>query len=77
VPRVEYEELSDDRLGEPSAAIRGWVEGAHFKVETTTPPGSPPCSIALLRIVVGKTVLTDRVKNGNIGKQTPITHGGP
>jgi len=23
VPRVEYEKLSDDRLGEPSAAIRG------------------------------------------------------
>jgi hypothetical protein len=22
VPRVEYEKLSDDRLGEPSAAIR-------------------------------------------------------
>ena len=28
VPRVEYEKLSDDRLGEPSAAIRGRVEGA-------------------------------------------------
>ena len=27
VPRVEYEKLSDDRLGEPSAAIRGQVEG--------------------------------------------------
>jgi magnesium chelatase family protein len=25
VPRVEYEKLSDDRLGEPSAAIRGRV----------------------------------------------------
>jgi magnesium chelatase family protein len=28
VPRVEYEKLSDDRLGEPSAAIRERVEGA-------------------------------------------------
>jgi magnesium chelatase family protein len=27
-PRVEYEKLSDDRLGEPSAAIREWVEAA-------------------------------------------------
>jgi magnesium chelatase family protein len=26
VPRVEYEKLSDDRLGEPSAAIRQRVE---------------------------------------------------
>jgi magnesium chelatase family protein len=28
VPRVDYEKLSDDRLGEPSAAIRGRVEAA-------------------------------------------------
>jgi magnesium chelatase family protein len=28
VPRVEYEKLSDDRLGEPSAAIREQVEAA-------------------------------------------------
>ena len=28
VPRVEYEKLSDDRLGEPSAAIRERVEAA-------------------------------------------------
>ena len=28
VPRVEYERLSDDRLGEPSAAIRARVERA-------------------------------------------------
>ncbi len=28
VPRVEYEKLSDDRLGEPSAAIRARVEAA-------------------------------------------------
>ncbi|MGD8623967.1 MAG: YifB family Mg chelatase-like AAA ATPase, partial [Anaerolineae bacterium] len=28
VPRVEYEKLSDERLGEPSAAIRGRVEAA-------------------------------------------------
>ena len=28
VPRVEYEKLSDDRLGEPSAAIRTRVEAA-------------------------------------------------
>jgi magnesium chelatase family protein len=28
VPRVEYEELSDDRLGKPSAAIRERVEAA-------------------------------------------------
>ena len=28
VPRVEYEKLSDDRLGEPSAAIRQRVEAA-------------------------------------------------
>jgi len=28
VPRVEYEKLSDDRLGEPSAAIRGRVAAA-------------------------------------------------
>ena len=28
VPRVEYEKLSDDRLGEPSAKIRARVEGA-------------------------------------------------
>jgi magnesium chelatase family protein len=28
VPRVEYEKLSDDRLGEPSTAIRARVEAA-------------------------------------------------
>jgi magnesium chelatase family protein len=28
VPRVEYEKLSDDRLGEPSAAIQTRVEAA-------------------------------------------------
>jgi magnesium chelatase family protein len=28
VPRVEYEKLSDDRVGEPSAAIRQRVEAA-------------------------------------------------
>ena len=28
VPRVEYEKLSDDRLGEPSAAVRARVEAA-------------------------------------------------
>jgi magnesium chelatase family protein len=28
VPRVEYEKLSDERLGEPSAAIRERVEAA-------------------------------------------------
>ena len=28
MPRVEYEKLSDDRLGEPSASIRERVEGA-------------------------------------------------
>ena len=28
VPRVEYEKLSDDRLGEPSSAIRERVEAA-------------------------------------------------
>jgi magnesium chelatase family protein len=28
VPRVEYEKLSDERMGEPSAAIRGRVEAA-------------------------------------------------
>jgi predicted ATPase with chaperone activity len=28
VPHVEYEKLSDDRLGEPSAAIRARVEAA-------------------------------------------------
>ena len=28
VPRVEYGKLSDDRLGEPSAALREWVEAA-------------------------------------------------
>ena len=28
VPRVEYEKLSDERLGEPSAAIRKRVEAA-------------------------------------------------
>jgi magnesium chelatase family protein len=31
VPRVEYEKLSDDRLGEPSAAIRKRVEAARFE----------------------------------------------
>jgi magnesium chelatase family protein len=31
VPRVEYEKLSDDRLGEPSAAIRAWVETARVR----------------------------------------------
>ena len=31
VPRVEYEKLSDDRLGEPSAAIRGRVEAARAR----------------------------------------------
>ena len=28
VPRVEYEKLSDDRMGEPSAALRERVEAA-------------------------------------------------
>jgi magnesium chelatase family protein len=28
VPRVEYEKLTDDRLGEPSAALRARVEAA-------------------------------------------------
>jgi magnesium chelatase family protein len=28
VPRVEYEKLSDDRMGEPSAAIQARVEAA-------------------------------------------------
>jgi len=28
VPRVEYDKLTDDRLGEPSADIRGRIEGA-------------------------------------------------
>jgi magnesium chelatase family protein len=28
VPRVEYEKLTDERLGEPSAAIQGRVEAA-------------------------------------------------
>jgi magnesium chelatase family protein len=28
VPRVEYDKLSDDRLGEPSAVIRERVEAA-------------------------------------------------
>ena len=31
VPRVEYEKLSDDRLGEPSAAIRKRVEAARAR----------------------------------------------
>ena len=31
VPRVEYEKLSDERLGEPSAAIRKRVEAARFE----------------------------------------------
>jgi len=31
VPRVDYEKLSDDRLGEPSAAIRGRVEAARAR----------------------------------------------
>ena len=31
VPRVEYEKLSDDRLGEPSAAVRTRVETARFE----------------------------------------------
>jgi magnesium chelatase family protein len=31
VPRVEYEKLSDDRLGEPSAAIRARVEAARAR----------------------------------------------
>ena len=30
VPRVEYEKLSDDRLGEPSAVIRERVEAAEL-----------------------------------------------
>ena len=29
VPRVEYEKLADDRMGEPSSAIRQRVEAAH------------------------------------------------
>ena len=28
VPRVDYQKLTDDRLGEPSEAIREWVERA-------------------------------------------------
>jgi magnesium chelatase family protein len=32
VPRVEYEKLSDDRLGEPSAAIRQRVEAARARL---------------------------------------------
>jgi magnesium chelatase family protein len=31
VPRVEYEKLSDERLGEPSAAIRKRVEAARAR----------------------------------------------
>jgi magnesium chelatase family protein len=31
VPRVEYEKLSDDRLGEPAAAIRSRVESARAR----------------------------------------------
>ena len=31
VPRVEYEKLSDDRLGEPSAAVRAQVEAARAR----------------------------------------------
>jgi magnesium chelatase family protein len=31
VPRVEYEKLSDDRLGEPSAAVRKRVEAARAR----------------------------------------------
>jgi len=31
VPRVEYEKLSDERLGEPSAAIRQRVEAARAR----------------------------------------------
>ena len=34
VPRVEYERLSDDRLGEPSAAIRERVEAARGTHQT-------------------------------------------
>jgi magnesium chelatase family protein len=34
VPRVDYEKLSDDRLGEPSAAIRNRVESARARQRT-------------------------------------------
>jgi hypothetical protein len=31
VPRVEYEKLSDDRLGEPSSTVRARVEAARAR----------------------------------------------
>jgi magnesium chelatase family protein len=47
VPRVEYEKLSDDRLGEPSAAIQQRVEAARqrqrerFAIRPDNPSASP------------------------------------
>ena len=37
VPRVEYEKLTDDRLGEPSAAIQARVEAARQRQRTRLP----------------------------------------
>jgi predicted ATPase with chaperone activity len=46
VPRVDYEKLSDDRLGEPSAAIRGRVEAARERqrVRFSESSGSIACN---------------------------------
>jgi magnesium chelatase family protein len=34
VPRVDYEKLSSDRLGESSALIREWVQAARERQRT-------------------------------------------
>jgi magnesium chelatase family protein len=39
VPRVEYEKLADDRLGEPSASVRERVEAARRRRRSNTAQG--------------------------------------
>jgi magnesium chelatase family protein len=42
VPRVDYEKLSDDRFGEPSASIQERVESARELQRQCFRPGNPP-----------------------------------
>ncbi len=42
VPRVDYEKLSDDRFGEPSASVQARVESARDLQRQRFHPGNPP-----------------------------------
>jgi magnesium chelatase family protein len=59
VPRVEYEKLSDDRLGEPSAAVQARVEAARGRqrVRFATAEGggvAPRCNADMRPVEVRK-----------------------